>query len=43
VGFILNISLMDGQYDWDVVESNTDPKRHLEFAGLVVPEISPFL
>jgi hypothetical protein len=39
---ILNISFLDGQHRRDVVEADTDPKRELGFAWLIVPGISKF-
>ena len=40
--FVLNISLLDCQHRWNVVQSDADPKCELELAWLVVPGISTF-
>ena len=40
--FVLNIPLLNCQHRGNVVQSDADPKRELEFARLVVPGISAF-
>ena len=40
--FVLNISLLDCQHRWNVVQSDADPERELELARLVIPGISAF-
>ena len=40
--FVLNISFLDRQHRWNVVQSDADPERELELPRLVVPGITPF-
>jgi hypothetical protein len=42
VGLVLDVSFLDCQHGWYVVEPNTDPERYLKFSRLIIPGISTF-